>query len=989
MPERPMKIISIKKRLTIGPATRIISKMQPVPIHIANDPHRLYYCVLPITLACVIFGFPCALSAEYIKQPLHLFDVTSGCQLRPTDRNSISLPNIRMNAHYIASPSAGQDRRMWLSAIQQHRQRVRAGDKYRIIDIDFQGTSTWIRLALPIARAYNLQPSELFHIAAGIRWIQGDNELCFTFDIHSRANDNKINDLEVCTTIPIPKDGQWHQVTLDMEAPSFNFTDQYLRPVMGIDASQNSTPCKLEVSDIEFWVDESDRMNDVNMVVQSQCTLLDRSIYDREDLNWSSKAFACHFTFMFDRSLYDPQAGEYTLDAFLDDGLREFGGYDAMILWQGYPRLGVDERNQYDMYRDMPGGLTGLRDLVRQAHDRGVKVFIDYNPWDTGTRSEGKPYEESLAEMVEAMEIDGIFLDTMSAGSSNLRETIDNARPGVALVPESHPAVEQIAVCSASWAQWLRNYNPTGLLHLKWIEPRHMQYHTRRWDSSHQGEIESAFFNASGMLIWENIFGSHNPYPIEDRFNWRQAIGILRHFSSHFTSEAWDPFYPTLDEDLYAHRWPGEDATVFTMLNYGAAIDSAALLEIPSQNNMLYYDLWNGQTLQTETAGENLQLIGSVDRIGCILAVRDTAVDQALLEFLSRQQEYASQEIPSVDPRNFAASVVDPDPVAGTVQRRCDNPPPGMVFVPKTTFTMHLQHELRESGCYPDPGTPLELQWQNFLKGWTGPKLLTHNIGPVEVSAFFIDAAEVTNAEFKEFLNSTGYTPEHTTNFLKHWPQGQMPEELADHPVVYVDIDDARAYAAWAGKRLPAEEEWHLAAQGTDRRTWPWGNDFDADKCNTTGDRTMPVRSYPDGRSPFGCYHMSGNVWEWTESCRDDGHTRFVMIRGGSYFNAEGSYWYVNGGPQPCEHHAKFIRMWPGLDRCATIGFRCVVDAYSTAGDLSGDCLVDMHDFALLGSLWVQGHCDDCGGADLSGDGNVNMDDLKELVAKWLVGTDY
>jgi formylglycine-generating enzyme required for sulfatase activity len=154
-----------------------------------------------------------------------------------------------------------------------------------------------------------------------------------------------------------------------------------------------------------------------------------------------------------------------------------------------------------------------------------------------------------------------------------------------------------------------------------------------------------------------------------------------------------------------------------------------------------------------------------------------------------------------------------------------------------------------------------------------------------------------------------------------------MPKELADHPVVYIDIDDARAYAKWAGKRLPTEPEWHLAAQGTDGRKWPWGDEFDESNVNTTGERTLAARSLPEGRSPYGCYHMSGNVWEWTESCRDDGHTRFVMVRGGSYFNAEGSGWYVKGGPQPCDHHAKFIRMWPGLDRCATIGFRCVIDA--------------------------------------------------------------
>ena len=159
-----------------------------------------------------------------------------------------------------------------------------------------------------------------------------------------------------------------------------------------------------------------------------------------------------------------------------------------------------------------------------------------------------------------------------------------------------------------------------------------------------------------------------------------------------------------------------------------------------------------------------------------------------------------------------------------------------------------------------------------------------------------------------------------------------MPAALADHPVVYVDIDDARAYARWAGKRLPTEEEWHLAAQGTDGRKWPWGNEEPTqERVNLTGDGTLPVRSCAEGRSPYGCYHMSGNVYEWTESCRNDRHTRFVMIRGGSWFDTKAdpsrySHWYTDGGPQPCNHHAKFIRMYPGLDRCSTIGFRCVRD---------------------------------------------------------------
>ena len=153
---------------------------------------------------------------------------------------------------------------------------------------------------------------------------------------------------------------------------------------------------------------------------------------------------------------------------------------------------------------------------------------------------------------------------------------------------------------------------------------------------------------------------------------------------------------------------------------------------------------------------------------------------------------------------------------------------------------------------------------------------------------------------------------------------GAPPAGKEEHPVVYVDLDDARAYAAWAGKRLPTEEEWQYAAEGQDRSRYPWGSAIRPDVCNA-GERggTTPVRAFPKGRSPFGCYDMCGNTWEWTESERSEGRTRFAMIRGGSFYEARGAHWYMDGGPQPGNFAAKVLLMWPGLDRCGTVGFRC------------------------------------------------------------------
>jgi len=197
----------------------------------------------------------------------------------------------------------------------------------------------------------------------------------------------------------------------------------------------------------------------------------------------------------------------------------------------------------------------------------------------------------------------------------------------------------------------------------------------------------------------------------------------------------------------------------------------------------------------------------------------------------------------------------------------------------------------------------------------------------LRMNRFYMDRYPVTNAAFKEFIGATRYRPADTANYLKHWIGGLVPEGLQRHPVVWVSQDDARAYARWAGKRLPTTIEWQYAAQGTDGRKFPWGMTFDSTGCNNATNVSTPVDAFPNGASPFGVQDLVGNVWQMTDELYDNGSYVFGLLRGGSCYYPRSSEWYVKGGPWPVDQQQMLLMISPGFDRNSTVGFRCVKDA--------------------------------------------------------------
>ncbi len=255
------------------------------------------------------------------------------------------------------------------------------------------------------------------------------------------------------------------------------------------------------------------------------------------------------------------------------------------------------------------------------------------------------------------------------------------------------------------------------------------------------------------------------------------------------------------------------------------------------------------------------------------------------------------------------------------------NTPDGMAYVPAGKFTMGSDKAGmidKLSNYYPERivDSEEELHLILQLEGFASEMPAFQ----AETTAFYIDIKPVTNKQYAEFVNETGHqAPE-------NWPDGKLPENMEDHPVVYITLEDAESYAQWAGKRLPTEAEWEKAARGVDARLFPWGNEFDeayAHHLKDATDGATAVGSYPEGKSPYGLLDMIGNVCEWTSSAflpySENSLTDHRAPYSEEYKAIRSGAWDMdNTRGMPTTTTRRFPRL--PEEPASFIGFRCVKD---------------------------------------------------------------
>lgn len=649
--------------------------------------------------------------------------------------------------------------------------------------------------------------------------------------------------------------------------------------------------------------------------------------YTRKEFKWIRSTFMYAQMMAHDRYFYDPVARKYTVNRYLDDLEDRYGGLDAVLIWPTYPNIGIDNRNQFDLAADMPGGKAAVQQMIRDFHKRGVKVFFPIMIWDHGTRRMEIPMASALTAEMKELGADGLNGDTMNGVTIDFKEAYIHAGYPLALQPEIHIGdLKMVEWNTMSWGYYWNKWGSAdfgyipGVSLYKWLEPRHQVHITDRWAVDKTDDLQYAFFNGIGYNTWENVWGIWNQVPARYAVIIRSIRQIYRQFPEAWSSADWEPHVPAMQPGVFASRFPGNNATVYTLVNRDSAAKNGPQITLEEKAGNRYYDLWNGQALQPEQRAGKVILHFDIagKGFGAVAVIPAGVQSPTLPRFLANRRALMATSLQSL-PATSAPLVQAITTIPAT--RKHTTAPAGMVLIPATAQYHFVSTGVMIEGNELPDAIGVQYPWERHPQ-----RAHTHTM---PVAAFYIDRYPVTNQQFKTFIDATAYHPADDHHFLKDWQNGTYPEGWALKPVTWVSIEDARAYAAWAGKRLPHEWEWQYAAQGTDGRVYPWGQQADSSRmppADTGRALRAPanVDTYTNGASPFGVMDLTGNVWQWTDEYTD-AHTRSAVLKGGSYYHPQTSHWYFPQAQQ-LPQHGKYLLMSPGMDRAGTLGFRCVVD---------------------------------------------------------------
>ncbi|KAI9254648.1 hypothetical protein BY458DRAFT_589371 [Sporodiniella umbellata] len=669
--------------------------------------------------------------------------------------------------------------------------------------------------------------------------------------------------------------------------------------------------------------------------------------HDVPSVQWAQKSYIQSNVMLHDLHLFDLSQNKYTPLKLLEDIKQRYGLIDSIVIWPSFPNLGCDSRNQEDYFRSLPGGISGLKELVKKFHKRNIKVIFPVIEWDNGTRDPQGAWGYILPRLLKEFNADGMSANIAYFTQDFWMNSLAISHPLALHSQVSAKADSTDSYDALQWnvmdtVQYETNLRIPTVSTRKLVEPRHMTHSSSKWIRNKTSIIQHAFFNGIGIDIWENIFGTWNQLSPRDAQALRSIASIFRCFGPNFlNSPEWEPHYPCIKQNIvFSSCFPSVihiDQFLWTFVNRTPTSLHGRQITVNYHMGMQFYDVWHGQEIYpVDVVDGQATLAFDIEPMGygCIFATSDVSPLPYHLDSLLKELNQHKISLTKV-PLSSTVLWQELDKVVISVVQGCHS---GMARIEGDDDYLFSVHSLDQVECHREyPAMDVRYPWEHQSSSMHSPYR-------VKIKPFYMDVYPVTESQFKDFLDSSSYKPKDPTGFLKHWINGCYPSSRANKPVVHVSLEDARAYAKWAGKRLPHEWEWQYVAQcGTEYREYPWGQHWDESKVPKPyegRERLYPdhppadVDAYPLGRSPFGIYDLVANVWQWTDVYQDQ-HTRAAIIRGGSYYNPKDGKYFAQAYRN--NEHGKYLLMADSVDRSATIGFRCVKDTQESAKAL-GNC---------------------------------------------------
>ena len=605
------------------------------------------------------------------------------------------------------------------------------------------------------------------------------------------------------------------------------------------------------------------------------------SLYKRKDLAWIKNTYLMHLMMAWDKFFYNANQKEYTLPHFVERGNKLYGGDDIITIWPTWPTLGLDQRNQFDLYKDLPGGLTAIHKWSNYLKAENKHLFVSYNPWDVDTREQN--HYTGLSWLIKNTNADGVVLDTQGSSSDSLQNAADTVKKGVIMYSEGMAVPKDMQGILAGRVHNALYYPPFLNLN-KFIQPGFAVFRVAElYKEPIQREFATSFFNGYGTEI--NIMAAGQPEWVEKQYAYLgKTTLLLRQLSENFNSANATPLIPTNADSIWVNQWSTDNRIVYTVYATIPQGYKNDLFEVNQKYNWHFIDVYHHKLLkpnytkgkyfiEAETEAFHSKYLGTNNEgaVDCIIQVPklfevtriENKIQIQLIKNSILQKSVHSLDTTGLQLHLWTTEVgwgkpvlvlpfknqfIDLNKLADRFEGKIILQ---VIQVPKDSLGIvhHNNSLLDEQIIYIPAGTPLlkdrkELPYVNKNLILDTTQMVKINKGKfkfkqthgddfiayptitdttsITMPNFWIDKYLVTNEDFYKFIQQSNYYPSDTANYLKHWVNGMPIKKDFKKPVVYISFEDAQAFANWYHKKLPTELQWQYAAQTPELLEWPW-----------------------------------------------------------------------------------------------------------------------------------------------------------------------